>query len=538
MPLDDNLEEWRRYEALLKYEDRLIAAREDFGVFCQMMMPGDDPNDPLDTKYIIRPHHQIMINVANAIEAGTMTNVLLSMPPRHGKTWTLTTLFGAWQSGLHPERDMITASYNQDFAESKFSKDFLDIVTSHRFAQVFPEYQLDPQMNNASHRRTMDKGSNFFAGRGGSVTGLGGDLVIGDDLFKNADEARLPDARDRVWDFFLKTLYSRRHSDKAAVILTATRWTADDVHGRIIDPSNQLYSEEFAKDWHVINLPALAYEKNDPLGREIGEALWEDKFSAEGLRKIEAPDPVHFSCLYQGNPVPDSGIIWAPEHLWEYDRAEYQMVKDNLKIYCYSDHAYQTKRHSDPNVFLPVGVHDDGSVYILPDIFWDRAGPVEAVDAMIDMMVRHKPLRWFAEKGHIFSNLLPTIRKRMEEERVACIIDEVWPKESKANRAIEASSKVMGAVARCQMGKIKFPGFAAWWPRAKAQLLQFPNGNQDDFVDALSLVGLTIDRIYQPSAVVERPAVQEGTWEHYFGDDDDEARPAKRGPNPWITRQL
>lgn len=535
MPLDaDTRAQWERYEALLRYEDRLIEAREDFGVFCQVMMPGDDPNDPLDTKYIVRPLHQIMFDVANGIEAGTMQKVIISMPPRSGKSHTLTTLFSAWQSGLHPDRDIITASYNQDFAESKFSKDFLDIVTSHRFAQVFPDYQLDPNMNNASTRRTMDKGSNFFAGRGGTVTGLGGDLVIGDDLFKNAEEARLPDARDRVWDFFLKTLYSRLHDDKAACILTATRWTADDHIGRIIDPSNQLHSEEFAKGWHVINLPALAYEKNDPLGREIGEALWPDKFSVEFLKTVEAPDPVHFSCLYQGNPVPDSGIIWSPEDIFEYDRTEYNAVKDNLKVYCYSDHAYGTKKVHDPSVFMPVGVSDDGSVYILPDIFWDKAPPDQAVDQIIDMMVRHKPLRWFAERGHIFSNLLPLIRKRMEEERVFCVIDEVWPKESKANRAIEASSKVMSAVARCQMGKIKFPAFAPWWPRAQAQMLQFPNGNQDDFVDVLTLVGLTVDRIYQPSAVVDRPTVQKGTYEYYFGPDDDE--PSDQGSNPWIRR--
>ncbi len=253
------------------------------------------------------------------------------------------------------------------------------------------------------------------------------------------------------------------------------------------------------------------------------------------MRKIEAPDPVHFSCLYQGNPVPDSGIIWAPEDIFEYDRTEYNAVKDNLKAYCYSDHAYGTKKVHDPSVFMPVGVADNGDVYILPDVFWDKVPPDRAVDEIIDMMVRHKPLRWFAEKGHIFANLLPLIRKRMDEERVFCVIDEVWPKESKANRAIEASSKVMSAVARCQMGKIKFPGFAPWWPRAKAQMLQFPNGNQDDFVDVLTLVGLTIDRIYQPSAVVDRPAIQEGTYQWYFGDDDD-ASPSEQGPNPWIRR--
>ena len=40
------------------------------------------------------------------------------------------------------------------------------------------------------------------------------------------------------------------------------------------------------------------------------------------------------------------------------------------------------------------------------------------------------------------------------------------------------------------MMKILFPGFTRWWAEAHDQMLKFPQGAHDDFVDTLSLFGI------------------------------------------------
>lgn len=533
MPLDSNATAlWERYERALQYELRLQEARDDFLVFCEMMMPGNNPDDPFDTKFIAKPHHRIMAKLAHAMIEGKMTHILLSMPPRHGKTWVMTTMFSAWFMGRNPHLDVITSTYNSTFAEGDFSNNFKEIVTSHRFSQVFPDFVFDPDQNAADHRKTMAGGNHYFVGRRTSMTGRGGDLIIVDDPFKDDKEARLQNTRDDIWSWFTKTLYTRRHNDNAPIILTATRWIADDIIGRISDPANVYYSEEFAEGWHVVNIPAIA-TKEDILQREPGEALWPEKFSAPSLLKLRAADPVGFSCLYQGDPIPDGGVMFQPEDLTEYDREEYQEVKKSLRMYCFSDHAYGVTKTHDPSCFAPVGVAGDGTVYFMPDIFWERAGPEECVEAMLDMMRRHRPMLWVAENGAIYKALEPFLKKRMAEERVFCPLEPIWPKGRKIDRL--DPSMVQGAMARCRMGKVKFPSWAPWWPRAKAELLQFPNGAHDDFVDVLSLVGSQIDRIYGSPRREVKPTAERGTYEALYGRDDE---PDHNGTKGWTGRVI
>lgn len=522
MPLDKaSYALWDRYERALQYELRLQEARDDFGVFCEMMCPGIDADDPMDTTFTRLPFHNMLINTVERMHRGQLPKVLLSAPPRHGKTFTTTILHAAWFHGRNPDKDLIVATYSKELAEKEFSSDFYQIVSSQRFMQVFPEYALDQDNNSASTRKTIHGGKAFFVGRGSITTGLGGNLILVDDPIKNEREARSDLYRDSVWEWLTKTIFTRRHElGKSPMMITLTRWTADDPIGRISDPSNARYNPLVAEGWEKINIPALADENNDILGRNKGEALWEEKHPAKELLISRETDPVGFSCLYQGNPTPDEGVLFQTEDLVEYSRDDLEEIRSKLRIYVFSDHAYgETKLH-DPSCFAPVGIAPNGDAYFMPDLFWDRIGTEKAVEQMIDMIRRHRPMTWFPENGAIYKTLEPFLRKRMQEENVACSFEPVWPKGNRQSKGSGKFERSQAALARCKMGKIKFPGFAPWWQRAKAELLTFPNGSHDDFVDCLSLVGLQIDRIggYGRSEPTRR--VEEGTYEAMFGDDD------------------
>jgi predicted phage terminase large subunit-like protein len=162
------------------------------------------------------------------------------------------------------------------------------------------------------------------AGVGGGITGLGADLLVLDDPFKNREEAESEGRRDLVDDWY-KSSARTRLSPWGAVVLFHTRWHQDDLAGRNIQ---RMANDEMADQWVVVNLPALALDEYpadeaaqrtrmldgiyqplaDPLGRSGGEALWPSHFSREWLESAKVNVGAYdFEALYQQQPYSKEG---------------------------------------------------------------------------------------------------------------------------------------------------------------------------------------------------------------------------------------
>jgi len=129
-------------------------------------------------------------------------------------------------------------------------------------------------------------------GVGSAVTGHGADLEIIDDAHKEGDEQSQA-ALDGVYDWFVSAVITRLHP-RGRIVIPCTRWSDDDIIG-------QLTRNEDSHKYHVVRLPALA-EADDPLGREVGQALWEERYPVEELEKIRALSESSFQALFQQNP--------------------------------------------------------------------------------------------------------------------------------------------------------------------------------------------------------------------------------------------
>lgn len=485
---------------LLKRQKMALEAREELMPFIKFTSPDpEDPSDPDLSRYSNERHHDAIAAAVEKVECGDYQFLILTVPPRHGKSEIVSRRLPAWFLGRHPDQNVVVATYNDDFAKD-FGADVRSIITSAPFRHVFPDTKLMRGGGAKERLQTTQGGMATFVGLGGSLTGRGAHILIIDDVIKSYDEARSQSFRDRAWDWFTKVAMTRRMGKKL-VIITFTRWHPDDIIGRLTDPENEYYNRTLAEKIKIINLPAIA-DQDDPLGRAPGEALWPGWYDLDYLNEQRQLDPMGFEALYQQRPSVADGILFRREHVQYFDTAS--IDENELRIYCASDHAVTTKQRSDSTVLLKVGLDRQNNIYVL-DCWWKKARTDEVVEAMLLMGNAHpRPLIWWAEKGHISKSIGPFLKKRMSEDRVFFNVSEVTPAGDKEQRAQSIS-------ARMAMGHVYFPKNRPWVEKAINELLSFPNGLHDDFVDAFSYIGLGLRGMFPVKRVQQKKNPRYGT---------------------------
>lgn len=484
-----------KHIALLERQHAAAVAKDDLLAFTKFTMPdATDPNDVTKTRYEATKFHEEVAKALEAVARGEITQLIFCMPPRHGKTELATKRLAAWYSGKFPEQDIAVASYSDTMAHD-MGADTRAIMATPQFRQVFPAHRLRRGGNAKDNIQTVAGGRVIFVGRGGALTGRGANLLLIDDLFKDHEEARSQTIRDLAWNWFTKVAMTRRMGKKL-VVITMTRWHSDDIIGRLTDPENPNYpGRAEAMKWKIIRLPAIA-EENDVLGRKEGEALWPERYDLDFLLSQQRLDPLGFAALYQQRPTVADGVLFRRETIQFYTR---DSLPDTLRYYCASDFALGTGQRHDSTVHLKVGIDKQDNIYIV-DCFWakvDSAASVEAVLAMAEG--KQPPLLWWAERGHISKSIGPFLYKRMHETGTHINLVEVTPIGDKEQRA-------QSIAARVAMGKVYFPKDAVWTEKAINELLAFPNGTHDDFVDALAYIGLGLRSQFAPSAARKAPS--------------------------------
>lgn len=492
-----------RYELVLKRLIAVLAAHDEMLAFTKLMMPTPgEPDDPDYTRYEVQRFHAVIAAALEELEAGRYKRLIISLPPRHGKTQLASKMFPAWFVGRNPHLSLIFGTYNEKFSQD-IGRAVRDLMLSPAYAQVFPETQLKHESQASDRLETVQGGIMAFVGRGGTTTGRGGDVLIIDDPLKDRQEADSPTIRDTLWQWFTQVIASRLMDETGRIMLIQTRWHQDDLVGRLTDPQNTYYDQDEAAEWKVIDLPALALDDRDPVGRKEGEALWPGRFGRNFLLGLQRRDARGFSALYQGRPSPAGGTFFSVKWLNTYRPND---LPSNLRCYAASDHAVSLAQYADKTCLLAVGLDSNENIYVLPDLVWRSMNAEQTVEAMLRMMKAHKPLFWWAERSHISKSIGPFLRKRMLETSTFCSLIEMQPIADKQTRA----QSIQG---RMSMGKVYFPERAPWWPNARDQLLKFPYDQHDDFVDALAYVGLGLTLQVGAGAVRQRdPERMEGTF--------------------------
>jgi predicted phage terminase large subunit-like protein len=408
------------------------------------------------------------------------------MPPGAAKSTYTSKAFPSWYLGRRPGNSILACSYSKDLAVvfGRSSRNYVET-----YEQVLG-YKLSGDSRAADEWETSTGGRYFCAGVGAGIAGHRADLGLIDDYLGSQEDADSKTIRDKQYQWFIQDFYPRL-KPTASIIIIANRRHEDDLVGRLL--STEVEGSPIRPDqWEVVRLPFFA-EDNDPLGRAVGERLWPEWFTQDMADSVNRMVPRVKAGLYQQRPAPEEGDYFRREMLVGYTLDQ---LPKNLRIYCSSDHAVSEEDGANRTCLLPVGVDSDGVIWILPDVWWKKAGPIEIVDNFIAVMKRREPLIWWAEKGHISKSLGPFLRERMLEEEVYGYIQEVTPVRAKDVRA----RSIQGRMA---LGTVRFPKFASWWEEAEHELLTFPGGKSDDFVDALAHIGMGIGSLTKASKAIQ-----------------------------------
>lgn len=255
-------------------------------------------------KWRLAPHLALLNRKLVDLAAGRITRLLVLMPPRHGKSELCSKYFTSWYLGTFPERSVILASYEANFA-AKWGRDTRAVLD-----QWGPSiFGVTPSRRTTGGHawELLEGGGMVTTGVRGPITGRGCHLLCLDDPVKNAQEAQSPTYRASTWDWWRSTAYTRLEPEGSALVVL-THWHEDDVAGRIMADM-----KAGGEQWEVVKLAAICEPqdvKEDPLGREAGQALWPKRYSAKRLTEIKSvAGPYWWSALYQQRPYALEGNV-------------------------------------------------------------------------------------------------------------------------------------------------------------------------------------------------------------------------------------
>ncbi|GAA3371253.1 phage terminase large subunit [Streptomyces sannanensis] len=289
---------------------------------------------------------------------GREDRVMLSMPPRHGKSRRASRWGPLWFLRKYPERRVIIGSYSADLADEHGAWIRDAIATWGDFLGIHlnPGSKARNRFDIAGH-----EGGFVSAGIGGGLTGKGATIAIVDDPVKDMADADSPTIRKKTWDWWQSVLQTRLEPD-GAVCVIQTRWHEDDLSGRIL-------AEAEANEWRVIELPAIADSPNDILGRKIGEPLWPERFGADHHAKTRKRVGERvWAALYQQKPRPPEGGVW--QRAW-IDHHRTSVVAfgglDMARIVVAVDPAGGESAVGDETGVVAAARGYDGHLYVLDD---------------------------------------------------------------------------------------------------------------------------------------------------------------------------
>ena len=470
-----------RLELRLQLLEAREKAHDNFLDFAKYVWP----------EMIIGEHHRRIAQKLDEVIAGKCKRLMIAMPPRHGKSQMGSYLFPAYVMGKNPQSKLIVGSHTAELAQ-RFGRMIRNLVDDERYKEVFPEMFLSADSKAAGRWNTRQGGEAFFIGKGGAMTGRGGDIVILDDILDEQD-AVSETAMENTWEWYTSGPRQRLQPNGAIIIIN-TRWKTDDLSGRLLRQQGQLKADQ----WDILEFPAIL---------PSGNPLWPEYWVLEELEKVKMSIGLKkWNAQWQQQPTNDDGAILKREwwRKWKYDEPPLcDYILQTL------DTAYSKKETADFSVIATWGVFrvsaDEGQGLILLSVKKGRWDFPELKRVARDEYRYWKPDNVLIEAKATGTPLQHELRK------MGIPVTMYAPGGRRSGQ--DKVSRANAVAPMLESGMVWYPEGEEFAQELVEECAAFPNGANDDQVDV---------------TVMALMRFRQGNFVRLDDDDDEERDPSTR----------
>lgn len=394
--------------------------------------------------------------------------LVLNMPPRHGKSRSLGKLV-EWQLGRDHSKKIMTGSYNE-ILSTVFSKNVRNAIQEIKADETKIVYSdiFDARIkygDGAMNLWSLEDGYNNYLATSptGTATGFGADIIIIDDVIKNAEEANNALVLEKIWAWFVDTMLSRLETN-GKIIINMTRWATGDLAGKALEflPANGFRVKH-------INLKAYDEENDTMLCDEVLS-------KREYIRKTKTMGADIAAANYQQEPIDIKGRLYKSFLTYD-ERSTYK------KIWSYTDTA---DTGADYLCSIVWGECDDGLCDVLDVIYTQK--PMEYTEtAVANQIINNRVNQARIERNNGGRSFARTVKDKTKS-KCAAAIDDFYQSNNKQARIYSNSAWIEQ--------NVRYPSdWAIRWPEYYQSMTTYQaegKNKHDDAQDATTGIAETM----------------------------------------------
>jgi predicted phage terminase large subunit-like protein len=418
------------------------------------------------TKLVWNWHIDAICTHLEAVSRGEIRRLIINIPPGHMKSLLVSVFWPAWNWLQRPDWRALFCSSGLDLV-IRDTRRCRDIITSEWFLETFePEWSLRLDQNAKQYFELDSTGQRKTASVGSKVTGFRGDTVVIDDPL-DATDAHSKAKRKACLTWFKETISSRVNDPRSGVfVLIMQRLHEEDLSGYLLDSHDGWCHLCLPTEYEPKRSQPTSIGWEDPREKK-GDLLFPEFFTDDVLDELKTIlGSRGYAGQHQQRPSAEKGDIFEREW-WQ----RYQELPNRWDALIQSwDCTFKGTSDSDFVVGQVWGVR--GSNFYLLD----------QIRAQLTFPATLKAIRSLSKKWPECNAILvedkangPAVIQTLKGEIPGLIA--VNPQGGKEVRANAVSPLV-------EAGNVWLPEYASWAGDYIEEHTVFPNGANDDQVDA------------------------------------------------------
>lgn len=360
----------------------------------------------------------------------------ISLPPGTGKT-TLLKFFHSAIIGWFPEDYSLFCSHSGDITRMYYDGVYqmIDDTIEYAWSEIFPGLKITStnalmQQFNVGTYKPFPSLQTTSIGANSSGKVRANKYLLSDDLIGNSEQALNKNYLDKIWRFYSVDAKQRKTVDSdgksCKEIIQATRWSTQDVIGRVII----LYQDD--PRTKIISVPAV-----DPITGESNFNYAVSGFTKEFFADQELTmDEISYKCLFMQEPIEREGLLFPGEKIQRYKELP-KGTPELITAQC------DTKSSGTDFFVLPVFLKY-GNLYYCVDCICSNSTDYEAqYENSANILVNNKVMDCEFESNNGGDRVSLEVDKRVLEKGWICNISSRATETNKEARIFQCSNWIL-----------------------------------------------------------------------------------------------